>query len=65
MTRSTTDPSRRAVRGMTLVELIAVIVILGIIGTASAFFFATGMKGFSQTDPLRTRLPRPRRQWSA
>lgn len=32
---------------MTLVELIAAIVVLGIIGAASAFFFATGMQGVS------------------
>lgn len=47
--RSTTERAARSQRGMTLLEVIIGMVILGVIASVGAFFFVTGIKGYTQT----------------
>jgi len=46
--RSTTERCRSQ-QGMTLLELIVGMIILGVIASVGAFFFVTGIKGYNQT----------------
>lgn len=46
MPRSTTERPIPGQRGLTLLELIVTMVILGIIAAAASFFFANGMQGY-------------------
>lgn len=47
--RSTTERAARTQRGITLLEVVIGMIILGIIASVGAFFFVTGIKGYTQT----------------